>query len=107
MSTGFFDISNDPALCSQFKSLVDVIDSPANPYATWCAWLPNTLMLRKLVSAARMYLIVRRYINIRKRDGVRRNDAVQQMLDDGDSTTQIFGVSTESPDMSRDYGSRH
>ncbi|KAJ5344767.1 Cytochrome P450 [Penicillium brevicompactum] len=91
MSTGFFDISQDPALCSHFKSLVDVVDSPANPYTTWCSWLPNMLMLRKLVAAARMYLIVRRHILIRKRDGVRRNDAIQKMIDDGDSNTQIFG----------------
>lgn len=56
-------------------------------------------MLRKLVAAARMYLIVRKHIIIRMRDGVRRNDAIQQMMDDGDSTTQIFGVSFESPAM--------
>ncbi|CAG8018948.1 unnamed protein product [Penicillium olsonii] len=90
MTTGFFDLSNDIALCSEFKSLVDIVDSPANPYATWCSWLPNMLMFRKIISAVRMYLIVRQQVRMRKASGVTRNDAVQHMLDDGESTTQIF-----------------
>ena len=92
MTTGFFDLSNDIALCSEFKSLVDIVDSPANPYATWCSWLPNMLMFRKIISAVRMYLIVRQQVRMRKASGVTRNDAVQHMLDDGESTTQIFAV---------------
>ena len=92
MCNAFFDISNDPALCAEIKSLVDIVDSPANPYSTWCSYLPNMLMLRKIISAARMYWIVQKAIKSRKSSGVRRNDAIQQMLDDGDSTPQIFGV---------------
>ncbi|CAG8369060.1 unnamed protein product [Penicillium salamii] len=93
MATGFFDLSGDLTLSSEFKSLVDVVDSPANPYMTWWPWLPNMLMIRKIISVARIYLIVRKQINIRKASGsgVRRNDAVQQMLDDGESTIHIFG----------------
>lgn len=92
MATGFFEISRDLSLSSEFRSLIDVVDSPANPYMTWWPWLPNMLMIRKMISVARIYLIVRKQINIRKASGVRRNDAVQHMLDDGESTIQILGV---------------
>ncbi|CAG8283799.1 unnamed protein product [Penicillium salamii] len=91
MATGFFEISRDLSLSSEFRSLIDVVDSPANPYMTWWPWLPNMLMIRKMISVARIYLIVRKQINIRKASGVRRNDAVQHMLDDGESTIQILG----------------
>lgn len=92
MSNAFFDIANDPAMSSRLKTLVDIVDSPANPYSTWFSWLPNTLMFRKIISAVRMFRIVQKALKSRKSSGVRRNDVVQQMLDNGDSTIQIFGV---------------
>lgn len=95
MTTTFYDISQDPALCAHLKALVDIIDSPANTYCTWCPWLPNMLMLRKMISIIRFYWIVWRSLHTRKASGGKRNDAIQKMLDEKRSTPQIFGVSID------------
>lgn len=99
MTTTFYDISQDPALCSHLKSLVDIIDSPANTYFTWCPWLPNMLFIHKVISIVRFYWIVWRYINMRKASGGKTNDAVQKMLEQGSSTPQIFAVSITNPTL--------
>ena len=87
-----FDIANDPVLSARLKSLVDTIDSITNPYSTWLPWLPGPALFYKFFTSVQVYRIVQEAINTRKKSGIKRDDMLQQMIDDGDGTIQIFGV---------------
>jgi sterol 14-demethylase len=92
MRPASFDIADDPALLSRLKTLIDIVDSPSNTFESQIPWLPSASSLRKIPSSARIYGIIQKEINKRKSSGIRRRDALQQMLDDGESTVHIFGV---------------
>ncbi|KAJ5790241.1 uncharacterized protein N7518_007252 [Penicillium psychrosexuale] len=91
MRIASFDISNDPVLSARLKSLVDTIDSITNPYSTWLPWLPGPALFYKFFASVQIYITVQAAINTRKMSGIKRNDMLQQMIDDGDGTIQIFG----------------
>ena len=92
MRPASFDIADNPALLSRLKTLIGIVDSPSNTFESQIPWLPSASSLRKISSSARIYGIIQKEINKRKRSGIRRRDALQQMLDDGESTVHIFGV---------------
>ena len=79
-------------LSARLKSLVDTIDSITNPYSTWLPWLPGPALFYKFFASVQIYRIVQAVINTRKTSGIKRDDMLQQMIDDGDGTIQIFGV---------------
>ncbi|KAJ5963230.1 uncharacterized protein N7479_003106 [Penicillium vulpinum] len=91
MRIASFDIANDPVLSAHLKSLVDTVDSIDNPYSTWFPWLPGPALFQKFFASVRIYRIVQAAINNRKMSGIKRDDMLQQMLDEGDGTVQIFG----------------
>ncbi|CAG8894927.1 unnamed protein product [Penicillium egyptiacum] len=91
MRIASFDIADDPVLSARLKSLVDTVDSIANPYSTWFPWLPGPALFQKFFASVQIYRIVQAAINTRKRSGIKRDDMLQQMIDDGDGTIQIFG----------------
>lgn len=86
------DIANDPILVSRLKPYVDGVDSIANPYSTWLPWLPGSVFFHKFLCSVRIYRIVHKLVRARKGSEIKKNDMLQQMLDDGESTPQIFGV---------------
>jgi hypothetical protein len=92
MRPASFDIANNPALLSRLKRLVDIVDSPSNPLKSQMPWLPSFSSLRKISASARLYGVIQKEVNKRKSSGIRRKDTLQQMLDDGESTVDIFGV---------------
>ncbi|KAI2748067.1 hypothetical protein DTO013E5_3899 [Penicillium roqueforti] len=92
MRIASFDIANDPVLSARLKSLVDTIDSITNPYSTWLPWLPGPALFYKFFTSVQVYRIVQEAINTRKKSGIKRDDMLQQMIDDGDGTIQIFGL---------------
>jgi sterol 14-demethylase len=92
MRPASFDIADDPTLLSRLKLLVDIVDSASNTFEGQIPWLPIASSLRKISSSARIYSIIQKEIHKRKRSGIQRRDALQQMLDDGESTVYIFGV---------------
>ncbi|KAJ5756942.1 uncharacterized protein N7511_007124 [Penicillium nucicola] len=87
MRPASFDIAEDPALLSRLKPLIDTIESPSSE----SSWLPSISSFRKVSASARIYGIIQRQVHNRKSSGSRRRDALQQMLDDGESTVHIFG----------------
>ncbi|KAJ6060317.1 hypothetical protein N7444_002171 [Penicillium canescens] len=91
MRPASFDIADDPSLLSRLKPLVDIVDSASNTFESQIPWLPSASSLRKILSSARLYGIIQKEIHKRKRSGIQRRDALQQMLDDGESTVHIFG----------------
>ncbi|KAJ6123523.1 hypothetical protein N7471_010840 [Penicillium samsonianum] len=91
MCIASFDIANDSVLSARLKSLVDTVDSITNPYSTWFPWLPGPALFQKFFASVQIYRIVQAAINNRKRSGIKRDDMLQQMIDDGDGTIQIFG----------------
>ncbi|KAJ5270744.1 hypothetical protein N7505_006502 [Penicillium chrysogenum] len=91
MRIASFDIANDPVLSARLKSLVDTVDSITNPYSTWLPWLPGPALFHKFFASVQIYRIVQAAINARKRSGIKRDDMLQQMIDEGDGTIQIFG----------------
>lgn len=93
MCIASFDIANDPMLLARLKSLVDTVDSITNPHSTWFPWLPGPALFHKFFASVQIYRIVQAAIHARKRSGIKRNDMLQQMIDEGDSTIRIFGVS--------------
>jgi sterol 14-demethylase len=92
MRIASFDIANDSVLSARLKSLVDTVDSITNPYSTWLPWLPGPALFHKFFASVQIYRIVQAAINARKRSGIKRDDILQQMIDEGDGTIQIFGV---------------
>jgi sterol 14-demethylase len=92
MRPASFDIADDPTLLSRLKPLVDIVDSASNTFETQIPWLPTVSSLRKILSSARIYGIIKKEIHKRKSSGIQRRDALQQMLDDGESTVHILGV---------------
>ncbi|CAG8209226.1 unnamed protein product [Penicillium nalgiovense] len=91
MRIASFDIANDPVLSARLKSLVDTVDSITNPYSTWLPWLPGPALFHKFFASVQIYRIVQAAINARKKSGIKRDDMLQQMIDEGDGTIQIFG----------------
>ncbi|KAJ5144230.1 Cytochrome P450 [Penicillium bovifimosum] len=85
------DIANDPILLSHLKPLFDGVDNPGNPHSTWLPWLPGPVFFQKILCSIQTYRSVQSAIKARKRSGIKADDMLQQMLDDGGSTTHIFG----------------
>ncbi|KAJ5541891.1 Cytochrome P450 [Penicillium sp. DV-2018c] len=85
------DIANDPILLARLKPLFDGIDNTGNPYLTWFPWLPSSVFFQKILCSIGTYRSVSSIIEDRKRSGIKADDMLQQMLDDGESTTHIFG----------------
>lgn len=86
------EIADDPALLDKTLSLYESVEETATPISIMFPWAPTPAKFKRFFSGAKLYAIFKRVVDDRKRDDRRENDALQYLLDQGDSITDIITV---------------
>lgn len=73
--------------------LYGTVERGSNPRAMIFPWLPNRAVKEKQQAVKELYGMLSSIINKRKETGSRNEDAFQVLIDAGDSTSDIIGVS--------------
>lgn len=86
------DVAEDTKLVSRLKYLYDIIDASVRPLRSF-AWVPGLATFNKMCASMYVYWTFKQAVQKRVNSGVRRNDTLQQLLDSGESSQCIVGVS--------------
>ena len=86
------EIANDPALLAKTLSYYEEIENTGTALSIMFPWLPTPAKLRRLYSGSQLYMIFKKVIDDRKKEQRREDDALQYLLDQGDSLTDIIQV---------------
>jgi hypothetical protein len=87
------DVAENDALVSRLKYFYDIIDSSVKPMSGPLSRIPGFAMTQKLWASISVYRVFNNAVNERKSAGTRRDDTLQQLLDAGESSQCIVGVS--------------
>ena len=91
------EIADDTHLLARTLSLYEDVEATATPFSIMFPWLPTPAKFRRLYSGSQLYMIFKRVVDERKKENRRENDALQYLIDQGDSITDIIQVSSCSP----------
>ena len=56
-------------------------------------WVPTPAKLKRMWSGGQLYMILKNVVDERKKEDRRENDALQYLIDQGDSVTDMITVS--------------
>lgn len=96
------EIADDLELVSRIKKLYDKLDLGTTPATILLPWLPSWTMVSKLWSTKEIYDILVKAVKQRQElltkigEGEKPQDTMQLLLDTGDDTIAVVGVSDVS-----------
>ncbi|SPN98786.1 uncharacterized protein DNG_01827 [Cephalotrichum gorgonifer] len=91
-TVGCKEIASDPELLGKTLRIFEGIDGANAATKLLFPWLPTPSHLRRMYAGTKMFLIFKRIIDERKRKGVREDDALQFLIDQEWSLTEIVSV---------------
>ena len=89
-TVGCNEIANDDALLYETLSLYEKLESAATPLTIMWPWIPTIGKIKRYYGGYQLYMMFKRVVDARNKEGRREKDALQYLLDQGDSLTQII-----------------
>lgn len=86
------DFADDPAALRKVLKLFETIQGTATPLAIMYPWLPTPSKFRKMLAGSQLYMMFKRVVDERRKTGRKDDDALQFLLDQGDSLTDVLTV---------------
>ena len=86
------EIANDSALLERTLKLYEDVEGTATPLSIMYPWLPTPSKFKRLYSGSQLYMIFKRVVDDRKKEDRKEGDALQYLIDQGDSITDIIEV---------------
>ena len=87
------DITRNRRLLDSTLSWYETIAQSATAAVILFPWFPSINLIKRYVCGARLFFTLRGIVNKRKKSGVRESDPLQEMVDRGDESSHIIGVS--------------
>ena len=87
------EIADDPVLLARTLKLYEEVESAASNLGIMYPWLPLPSKFKRFYAGSQLYMIFKRVVDERKKTSRREDDALQYLLDQGDSVTDIITVS--------------
>ena len=86
------EIANDPALLAKTLKLYEDVENTATPISIMFPWIPTPSKFKRMYSGGQLYMIIKRVVEARKKEDRREDDALQYLIDQGDSITDMITV---------------
>ena len=86
------EIANDSALLAKTLKLYEAVENTATPISIMFPWVPTPAKFKRMYSGGQLYMIFKRVVEDRKKEGRREDDALQYLIDQGDSITDMITV---------------
>ena len=87
------EIADDPVLLAKTLHLYEQVEATATPISIMFPWVPTPAKLKRMWSGGQLYMILKNVVDERKKEDRRENDALQYLIDQGDSVTDMITVS--------------
>jgi len=84
------DIANDHALLERTLKLYEAIEGTGTPLSIMFPWMPVPAKVKRTYAGAQLYMIFKRVVDGRNQSGIKEDDALQYLMDQGDSVTDII-----------------
>ena len=87
-----YEIADDPATLEKTLRLYEKVEATATPASIMFPWLPTPAKFMRFYYGSQLYLIFKRVVDDRKKNDRREDDALQYLLDQGDTLTDVITV---------------
>lgn len=84
------DVANSPELIEQCLHHFEAIEGTGTPLSIMYPWMPVPAKFKRLYAGAQLYRIFQKVVDERKRTGIKDDDALQFLIDQDDSITDIL-----------------
>lgn len=84
------DVANSPELLEQCLRHFETIEDTGTALSIMYPWMPVPAKFRRLYAGAHLYRIFQNVVNERKKTGIKDDDALQFLIDQDDSITDIL-----------------
>jgi cytochrome P450 len=84
------DIADDPALLKKTLGLFEMVEAAATPFMIMYPWMPLWGKLKRVSGGGQLYIILKGIVDKRKKTGTRGDDALQYLMDQGDTLTEMI-----------------
>jgi cytochrome P450 len=91
---GAEELAEDSVLRRKFEGYFTMLDETARPISAMLPRFPWPSMIKRFYAGTRMYMILDNIVKTRKKTGKKPDDPLQNLLDRGDSMTEIVYFAT-------------
>ena len=88
------EVADDPKKIARVRVLYERIERAADAKSHVFPWFPNSATKMKNDALKELYTLLSDIIDEKKKTGAVKQDTIQTMIDMGDKTPDIVGVST-------------
>lgn len=92
-TVGCVEIARDRQLLDTTLEYYETVARSATASVILFPWFPSVNLIKRYICGAQLYFTFNRIVSRRKKSGERHEDPLQEMVDRGDQTGHIIGVS--------------